>query len=147
MSLHPPLVSFCVGLDSASWPKLREAGHFAVNLLAEHQRNVAERFAARNVDRFGPPTRWSEGPYGLPVLDGATAHLVCRRYVESALGDHMLVVGLLVATTLLPDKLPCCTTRAGSAASTPNSDRAGHPERAVHVLDRHHHEHPPDRTP
>lgn len=93
VSLEPPLVSFYIDGRSGTWPVIRDAGAFAVNTLAEGQRDLAARFAAKGVDRFAPPTRWHVGPEGLPLIDGVTAHILCRTHDLLAVGDHWLVVG------------------------------------------------------
>lgn len=100
VSLDPPLVSFCVDRASTTWPDLRQAEVFAVNVLAHDQAGVATRFAVRGADRFGAPTRWRPGPYDVPILDGIAAHLLCEPYDTIALGDHWLVVGLVVGSEL-----------------------------------------------
>jgi flavin reductase (DIM6/NTAB) family NADH-FMN oxidoreductase RutF len=100
VSLDPPLVSFCVNRESATWPDLREAPYFAVNVLGSGQAALAARFAGRGIDRFAAPTRWRSGPYDVPILAGVTAHLVCEPYDTIALGDHWLVVGLVVGSEL-----------------------------------------------
>jgi flavin reductase (DIM6/NTAB) family NADH-FMN oxidoreductase RutF len=100
VSLDPPLVSFCVGRDSTTWPDLREAETFAVNVLADDQAATASRFAGRGIDRFAAPTTWRPGPKGVPILGGTTAHVLCEPYDVIALGDHWLVVGLVVGTDL-----------------------------------------------
>lgn len=93
ISLAPPLVGFYVAESSATWAKLRRADEFGVNLLGEDQSGTAQRFAAKNADRFAPPTSWRPGPEGVPLLDGTAVHLVCRRYDTRLVGDHWLVVG------------------------------------------------------
>jgi flavin reductase (DIM6/NTAB) family NADH-FMN oxidoreductase RutF len=100
VSLDPPLVSFCVSRESTTWPYLREAPYFAVNVLSGDQAATAARFAGRGIDRFAAPTRWWAGPYDVPILSGVTAHLLCEPYDTIALGDHWLVVGLVVGTEL-----------------------------------------------
>jgi flavin reductase (DIM6/NTAB) family NADH-FMN oxidoreductase RutF len=100
VSLDPPLVSFCVSRDSTTWPTLRRAEVFAVNVLAGDQSAVAARFAGRDADRFGPATSWRPGPYDVPILGGTTAHLLCEPYDTIALGDHWLAVGLVIGTEL-----------------------------------------------
>lgn len=97
VSLAPPLVSFYVAESSSTWPDLRRAAVFAVNVLGGHQADVAAHFARKGVDRFGHPTRWAPGPSGVPLIEGASARLVCRPYRIDAVGDHFLVVGLVVA--------------------------------------------------
>ncbi|KWW99559.1 flavin reductase [Carbonactinospora thermoautotrophica] len=106
VSQEPPLISFCLGRGSSSWPRFGRARHFAANLLAAGQEDVAARFARRGADRFGAPTRWIEGPAGLPLLHGSTTHLVCRRHAAIPVGDHILVVGLVVETALGPGDAP-----------------------------------------
>ncbi|MEW9532063.1 flavin reductase family protein [Microbispora sp. NPDC049125] len=98
VSLTPPLVSFYVAQSSATWPLLREADLFAVNVLASHQADLAARFARKGIDRFAHPTSWSQGHEGVPLLDGASAHLVCRPHHIVEVGDHVLVVGLVTGT-------------------------------------------------
>jgi len=92
-SLDPPLVSFYIGHGSSNWPAVRAATYFAVNLIGTGQEEVATRFARKGADRFGPPTRWETGPGGLPLLAGATTHLICARHALVTIGDHELVVG------------------------------------------------------
>jgi flavin reductase (DIM6/NTAB) family NADH-FMN oxidoreductase RutF len=98
VSAEPPLVAFGVDRRAMCWPHVREATHFAVNVLADDQAEVATRFAVKGTDKFAPPTRWRLGPYGLPLIDGAAAYLCCRRYQVLPLGDHFLVAGLLTGT-------------------------------------------------
>ncbi|WP_245656024.1 flavin reductase family protein [Microtetraspora fusca] len=100
VSLSPPLVSFYVARSSTTWPRLRLAADFAVNVLASDQADVAARFATRGVDRFAHPTRWTEGRYGVPLLDDVVAHLICRADRTVEVGDHILVVGLVRATAV-----------------------------------------------
>ncbi|WP_336209398.1 flavin reductase family protein [Nonomuraea sp. LPB2021202275-12-8] len=95
VSLDPPLVSFYVDQSSTTWPWLRSADHFAVNVLASDQVEVAARFARKGVDRFAEPTRWRPGPLGAPLLQDVSAHLICLPHETVDVGDHTLVVGLV----------------------------------------------------
>jgi flavin reductase (DIM6/NTAB) family NADH-FMN oxidoreductase RutF len=98
VSLEPPLVSFFVDRRSATWPRLGAADHFAVNILASDQAELAARFASKGVDRFAAPTRWRAGPLGAPLLQDVSAHLICLPYERAEVGDHLLVVGLVAET-------------------------------------------------
>ncbi|GGS71091.1 flavin-dependent reductase [Planobispora rosea] len=100
VSLDPPLVSFYVDQGSTTWPWLGQADHFAVNILASDQAELAARFASKGVDRFAAPTRWSPGPLGAPLLRDVSAHLVCLPYETVDVGDHVLVVGLVAEAVL-----------------------------------------------
>jgi flavin reductase (DIM6/NTAB) family NADH-FMN oxidoreductase RutF len=92
VSLAPPLVSFCLARTSSSWPSVTRAGHVAVHLLSQRQRELARTFATRGIDRFAAPTAWRVGPYGVPVLDGTLAALVCRVVDRVTAGDHAVVL-------------------------------------------------------
>lgn len=92
-SLEPPLVSFYIGHGSSSLPLVRAAGQFAVNLMGTGQEDLAARFARKGADRFGQGTNWEAGPGGLPLLAGATTHLICDTRDLVAVGDHDLVIG------------------------------------------------------
>ncbi|ASU85387.1 flavin reductase [Nocardiopsis gilva YIM 90087] len=106
VSLNPPLVAFYIAESSSTWSRLRLAGEFGVHLLAEEQSDLAARFARKDVDRFAEPTSWRPGPEAVPLLDGASAHLVCRRFDTRLIGDHWLVVGEVTHTLVLEDLRP-----------------------------------------
>ncbi|TDD86559.1 flavin reductase family protein [Actinomadura rubrisoli] len=106
VSLAPPLVSFYVDRSSTTWPALRAAGRFAVNILAGDQADLAARFARRGVDRFAPPTSWRSDEHGTPLLDGAGAHLTCVAHSTVDIGDHILVVGLVTGADLIDGDRP-----------------------------------------
>lgn len=92
VSLDPPLVSFCAGNASETWPGIREAHRFAVNVLSEAQHELGHRFAAKGINRFeGVP--WHPSSGGSPLLDEALAWLDCRIEAEHAAGDHTIVIG------------------------------------------------------
>jgi flavin reductase (DIM6/NTAB) family NADH-FMN oxidoreductase RutF len=101
LSLDPPLVGISVGKDSARHQPLRNAGAFAVSVLAEDQANLAQHFARSGVP---PLILWQdvasrEGVHGR-LLDGALAWLECTTWAEYDAGDHTLFVGQVVSTEL-----------------------------------------------
>ncbi|MFD9459872.1 flavin reductase family protein [Streptomyces sp. NPDC060027] len=96
VSAEPPVVSFGIGTGASSWPAISEAGHVGVHVLGEHQRELAATFARSGADRFGAPTRWSNGPEGVPVLDDVLAWLVCRVVARVPAGDHRIVLAEVV---------------------------------------------------
>jgi flavin reductase (DIM6/NTAB) family NADH-FMN oxidoreductase RutF len=97
VSLHPQLVSFCLDRDSLSWPAVAKAGHVAIHVLADHQEPLARTFATRGIDRFADTSLWRPGPYGLRLLDGVLACLVCRVVDRMVAGDHVIVLSQPVA--------------------------------------------------
>src|SRR4051794_31140118 len=52
VSLEPALVGFCAGRTSSTWPKLRAAGRFCVNILADDQEDLCRAFASKEPDKF-----------------------------------------------------------------------------------------------
>jgi flavin reductase (DIM6/NTAB) family NADH-FMN oxidoreductase RutF len=98
LSLEPPLVGVSVSRQAAMHELLREAGGFALSLLAADQEDVAQHFA-RGVPPFahwhGIATR--EGAAGAPLLEGALGWIQCRLESECAAGDHTLFVGEVLA--------------------------------------------------
>ena len=96
LSLDPPLMSFTVGLRSASWGAVRGATWVMVQLLAAGQEEVARTFAGPRPARFGTGTSWHRDPLGLPVLDGVLARFVLTPVSFRPVGDHALVIGLVV---------------------------------------------------
>ena len=92
VSLDPPLVLFCVGRTSSTWPRIERARKFAVNILGEHQEELCQLFAQKGADRFGQ-VEWHLGAGGSPVLHDCLAYLDCEFWAEYDGGDHIIVVG------------------------------------------------------
>src|ERR1700680_2634646 len=91
VSLDPPMVLFCAADGGRTWPPIRRAGRFCIDVLADHQRDLCLRFAQRGIDRFAG-VGWSPRPCG-PGLDGALAWIECTIDAEHRAGDHSIVVG------------------------------------------------------
>jgi flavin reductase (DIM6/NTAB) family NADH-FMN oxidoreductase RutF len=93
LALEPPLVGISVAHQAAFHELLREAGGFAVSLLAGDQLELAQHFA-----RGVPPiAMWQgvafrESDRG-PLLDGAVGWLECELGGELEAGDHTLFLG------------------------------------------------------
>jgi flavin reductase (DIM6/NTAB) family NADH-FMN oxidoreductase RutF len=93
LSLDPPLVGVAIRRDAALHELMRDAGAFAVTVLAAGQEHLAQHFA-----RGVPPialwenvsVRNDEGP---PELEDAVGWLRCRTSAEHGTGDHTFFVG------------------------------------------------------
>ncbi|GHE36079.1 flavin reductase family protein [Streptomyces vinaceus] len=97
VSADPPLLSFTIATGASSWPAIRDSEYLGVHILGEHQQDLAGLFARSGADRFGPGTGWSEGLYGVPVLDGVLAWLVCRVVARVPAGAHRVIIAEAVA--------------------------------------------------
>ncbi len=93
LSLEPPFVALAPARTSTSWPRIARAGSFCVNVLAEHQRDLCERFARSGGDKFAG-VAWRPAPTGgAPVLEGSVAWVACALELVHDAGDHELVIG------------------------------------------------------
>lgn len=118
VSLDPPLVLFCAGKASSTWPRIDAAGAYAVNILAGDQEEVCRRFAAKDGDRF-EGVGWSTAVTGSPILDGALAYLDCTIDARHDAGDHVLVVGRVVDLAVPGEGAPLLFFRGGYADLAP----------------------------
>jgi flavin reductase len=105
LSLEPPLVGVSVARHAALHELVREAGVFAVSLLATGQEHLAQHFA-RGVPPIG---LWSgiatrDGALGAPLLEGALGWLECEVAGEHPAGDHTLFVGAVAAAERGPGR-------------------------------------------
>lgn len=92
LSLDPPLILWSLALRSPSRPAFRQAGYFAVNVLAADQSDLSARFASRMADKFDG-VDWHEGLGGVPLLAGAAACFECATHGHMESGDHILITG------------------------------------------------------
>ncbi|MFQ6592434.1 MULTISPECIES: flavin reductase family protein [Pseudomonas] len=99
VSMSPPLVSFSVMASSASYPKIRRAGRFAVNILSGEQVEISNQFARRGTDKWHG-VHWQESPLGNPIIVGSLHWLDCEIHAEHAAGDHLIVIGEVKALNL-----------------------------------------------
>lgn len=99
VSLEPPIVLVCLEVGSRTSELVPDTGRFAVSILSQSQTVLADRFAG-----LGPlPDATFTGvPYetvatGSPVLTGSLAWFDChvREHLEA--GDHLVVLGDVVA--------------------------------------------------
>jgi len=112
VSLRPALVAFCVARMSSTWPQLRPAGTFCVNILAEDQEALSRAFAAHGPDRFSG-VGWRPAPSGAPILAGALAWVDCAVEAEHEAGDHLIVVGRVRELDLDHEGRPLVFYRGG----------------------------------
>jgi flavin reductase (DIM6/NTAB) family NADH-FMN oxidoreductase RutF len=92
VSLSPPLVLWSLSLRSPNLSNFLQAPHFAVNILAETQVELARRFAQPLANKFDGVTHAS-GTTGVPLIAGAAAHLECRNETRYYSGDHVIFLG------------------------------------------------------
>ena len=89
VSLRPPLVLVSLGRCKMN-ELLPRSGRYGVSVLSHEQEHFAAHFAAQKTAAVEPTFTWQKG---LPLLEGALAHLVCRVVDVHRAGDHVLWIG------------------------------------------------------
>jgi 3-hydroxy-9,10-secoandrosta-1,3,5(10)-triene-9,17-dione monooxygenase reductase component len=95
VSLDPPLVDVLAGEKATSYPKIRQAGAFCINILAHDQDALCLGFSRSGADKW-KDVSWHAGATGAPILDGVQAWIDCRLEAEHDAGDHYLTLGRVV---------------------------------------------------
>jgi flavin reductase (DIM6/NTAB) family NADH-FMN oxidoreductase RutF/DNA-binding IclR family transcriptional regulator len=92
VSLDPPLILWSQSLTAPSHPVFRDGERFVVNILSDDQVEVSNRFARSSPDKFaGCQVRPGLG--GVPLIEGCSAYLECRKISSFPGGDHVVFLG------------------------------------------------------
>ena len=96
VSLEPPLILFSVARTCYSNADWLSAEHYAVNVLSAGQHAISTRFARPLSEKWAgvSPER---GLADLPLLPGALARFQCRSEHRYDGGDHVILVGRVLA--------------------------------------------------
>lgn len=95
VSMDPPLVLFCAAKSSSTWPKIAASGRYCVNILASDHEHLSRQFSSKG-DKFAG-VAWRTDATGAPVFDDALAWIDCTIHSEFDGGDHVIVVGRVMA--------------------------------------------------
>jgi flavin reductase (DIM6/NTAB) family NADH-FMN oxidoreductase RutF len=103
VSAEPPSLLFCVDSTSPAHDAIRGNGRFGVNVLAAHQRGIANAFAGRGdsgqVYRFDGRT-WTDLER-LPKLIECSAFFDCALESAMRFGTHTIFLGSVCGATSL----------------------------------------------
>ena len=92
VSLDPPLLLVCIARASRSLETFTCSEGFAVNVLADDQRDVSTIFSRPGEDRSAG-LGWRPSGSGAPILDGVVAWFDCSRHKVVDAGDHVILIG------------------------------------------------------
>ncbi|MDB4512111.1 flavin reductase [Arenicella sp.] len=92
VSVDPPLVLWSVDKSAHSASIMRDAKHFAVNVLSKAQVDMSNRFAGRGEDKFSG-VDYKVNEYGSPLFAGCAAQYECKTWNVYEGGDHLIIVG------------------------------------------------------
>ena len=98
VSLDPPLVGFLPMTSSTTWTAIAPSGRFCVNVLSRGQADLCWKFAktGNEAERF-TDVAWRPGPTGSPIIERAVAWIDCEVEQVYEMGDHLFVLGRVVA--------------------------------------------------
>lgn len=105
LSLHPPMILFCLTVGTGSMEAFEPGKAFNVNILAVDQDKLSNQFAGPVEERF-TGVAYEPGTLGAPVLPDTAATVECTVDQTFAGGDHYIIVGHVVHVTVADDKNP-----------------------------------------
>ncbi len=105
VSLDPPLVLWSLAKSAGSMAVFANGRHYAIHVLAADQKDLAERFAARGVNRWAD-VHHTPGVSGAPLLEGCVATFECFNRSQYTEGDHVIFVGEVERCTRRPSASP-----------------------------------------
>ena len=101
VSLDPPLVLVCPAKSAECHAVFLAAEVFSVSILAGTDEALAKRFATRGISKF-VGDEFVVAEHGLPLVRGAIASLVCRKFASHDCGDHTVIVGEVQSLRVAP---------------------------------------------
>ena len=101
VSLDPPMILWSLDRGSSNASAFEKADSFAVHVLASDQEHVCKQFSAKGIDRFAG-LGCTRGHGGVPVIPGCSAVFECRVAHRYEGGDHVIVVGEVLAFSSAP---------------------------------------------
>lgn len=117
VSFTPLLVAISIGAEHESYALLRAGRDFTINVLGEHQQNLAAHFgtqSAKSVDKLAS-TPWRPAKTGAPLLNDALAHFDCQVVDDIEAGDHRLIIGrVLDGAVIRSDEAPLAYSQTGN---------------------------------
>ena len=121
VSLHPPIMLWCLANSSKAFEVFTNAGTFSLNILRSDDHDVARRFS-RSGDRIIPEDQICTMETGAPVLAAAVASLEhLQAFAEAGLGAVVLpdyLLGPALAERRLVRVHPSTPGRARVATNT-----------------------------
>ena len=71
----------------------RETQSFAINVLAEDQDHLSQRFATTSIENKFENVAWTSGHLDLPLIEHCVARFQCTTVSKHDAGDHIIFIG------------------------------------------------------
>jgi len=96
VSLDPALLLVSIAKTSSNYQTFATTGHFAINILAENQKDLSNTFARPSDDRFAEVSFKLSGNNN-PLIGDVSAWFDCMTHAVIDAGDHALIIGKVEA--------------------------------------------------
>ncbi|MDQ9023262.1 flavin reductase family protein [Acinetobacter sichuanensis] len=92
VSLDPALLLVSIAKTSSNYLNFSNSKHFAINILAEEQKDISNIFARPSDDRFAS-LDWTISVNNNPLINHVTAWFDCTMHQIIDAGDHAILIG------------------------------------------------------
>jgi flavin reductase (DIM6/NTAB) family NADH-FMN oxidoreductase RutF len=96
VAVNPPLILVCLTIGGATTKAVSATNKFTVNILADDQADLSNRFAFTEQEKRFDDLEWTWSELGTPRLAGLLAHLDCEVTDAVVAGDHVVFIGAVV---------------------------------------------------
>lgn len=97
LSLDPPLLLFSIGRHSKAFAAWSSVRHFAVNILGRSQKELSARFGRSQPNKWEGVQSLRGQLSGARIFPDALAWFECETYRVYEGGDHVIIVGQILA--------------------------------------------------
>jgi len=101
VSIDPPLILWCLKIESVVYPAFAAAERFSINVLAADQRKLSDHYADKTrhtLDRGS----YVDDAAGTPVFNNAICSISCVVNSRYNAGDHVIILGEIVDISRQP---------------------------------------------
>ncbi|HWU21368.1 MAG TPA: flavin reductase family protein [Nocardioides sp.] len=120
VSLEPPLILFCADHRGRTWPLLRAAGRFTVNVLGADQVDLCNRFGSSRGRRF-EELGWTRSRWDTPSLPDVLLRVHASVESVQVAGDHDVVIGRVLELETPRADPPLLFFRGSFGVETPTA--------------------------
>ena len=134
LSLDPPMLLVCLNTRSSTQEAIHRSGVLGVNILAEHQGQLAERFASRHGGKFDG-LDLVRGVDHVPLLAESLAYCECRVAESVLAGTHRVFLST-VTRAVAREGSPLTYFRGSFGRFEVEQDRLVYGELRAKILSR-----------
>ena len=101
VSIEPPLILWCLKIESVVYPAFAAAERFSINVLAAEQKELSDHYADKTRHKLDPGS-YNNDAGGIPVFNNAICSISCVTRSRYDAGDHVIILGEIVDITSNP---------------------------------------------